>query len=350
MRSLGLLLSLSLSLGWSACIASNTSKLAGDRVDGPSDETATATGMGTSTGQGSIQPGTLTAGAWDDNRNFDFFQTYQADPKRQLPGRLPLTLDEQIAAHDRHAAVPGGRARLDVALVLDTTGSMGDELEYLKVELSAIAGEIRAQYPASDQRWAAVLYRDDGDDYVVRTFDFTSDLASFQADLGAQSAGGGGDTPEKPEAGLATAIQLAWRADPDVARVAFWVGDAPHHVGHEDALAGALRAHAQGDVHLYPVAASGADPLLELTMRQGAQLTGGRYLFLTDDSGVGGSHEVPTVPCFFVTRFDRAMRRMLTIELSGVYAEPDAADVIRTGGDPADGRCQLDGGVVALAY
>ena len=36
--------------------------------------------------------------------------------------------------------------------------------------------------------------------------------------------------------------------------------------------------------------------------------------------------------------------RMLTIEVSGVYEEPLADDVIRTGGDPTDGACVLSDG------
>ena len=98
------------------------------------------------------------------------------------------------------------------------------------------------------------------------------------------------------------------------------------------------------------MAASGADDLTELTMREGAQLTGGRFLFLTDDSGVGNSHLTPRVPCFFVTKLDAAILRMVDIELTGQYREPAAADVIRTGGDPQSGRCTLDSGTVVNVF
>ncbi len=63
-----------------------------------------------------------------------------------------------------------------------------------------------------------------------------------------------------------------------------------------------MRAARSLDVHIYPVASSGVDELTELTMRSAAQLTGGRYLFLTDDSGVGGAHMEPSIPCYFVTK------------------------------------------------
>ena len=47
----------------------------------------------------------------------------------------------------------------------------------------------------SDIRVALVVYRDEGDEYVTRRFEFTGDLASLRRQLGAQQASGGGDLP-----------------------------------------------------------------------------------------------------------------------------------------------------------
>ena len=99
-----------------------------------------------------------------------------------------------------------------------------------------------------------------------------------------------------------------------------------------------------GDIHIYPVASSGVDLTTELSMRSAAQVTGGRYLFLTDDSGIGESHLEPTIPCYFVTSLSNAVVRMVTMELKGDYMEPTEDEVIRTGGDPQDGRCTLEDG------
>jgi Mg-chelatase subunit ChlD len=118
--------------------------------------------------------------------------------------------------------------RLDMAIVLDTTGSMGDELAYLKAEIRGIAAAVRKRFPEVEQRYALVLYRDDGDEYVTRVFDFTHSLDEFQRHLSAQGAGGGGDYPEAMHRGLEEAVQLRWR-DEDSARVLFLVGDAPPH-------------------------------------------------------------------------------------------------------------------------
>jgi len=144
--------------------------------------------------------------------------------------------------------------------------------------------------------------------------------------------------------------QLGWRGDPTTARLAFWVADAPHHADRAAQIAAAIDVAAGQDVHLYPVASSGVDELTEYSMRAAAQLTLGRYLFLTDDSGVGGEHKEPSIPCYFVTRLDDAILRMVDIEMSGDYHEPDSADVIRAGGNPADGACRLASGQTVFVF
>ena len=149
---------------------------------------------------------------------------------------------------------------------------------------------------------------------------------------------------------LLATTELGWRTDNDTARLAFWVADAPPHPENVEQMATAIRDVGALGVHVYPVASSGIDELTEFTMRSAAQMTGGRYLFLTDDSGVGGPHKEPTIPCYFVTRLDHAIERMVDIELSGEYREPKAQEIIRTGGDPTSGACALDSGGSVLVF
>lgn len=308
---------------------------------------------GTSTPTNPVQPqsGTLTAGSWDDNVNFEHFQKYRKDPVRaQRPGVLPLSDDELVQAHQAHAAAKSANTRLDVALVIDTTGSMGDEIRYLQSEFIGISQAIEAAYPNASQRWALVLYRDQGDDYVTRYFDFRDQPEAFREKLAAQAAGGGGDFPEAPEAAIEVLNQFAWRDEPDVARIAFWVADAPHHNENAAKLAQALRTTRAQGIHVYPVASSGVDDLTELSMRTAAQLTGGRYLFLTDDSGVGGAHKEPTLPCYYVTKLNDALLRMVDLEMRGVYVAPDAAKIVRTVGQPVNGTCTLQSGATVTLF
>ncbi len=242
-------------------------------------------------------------------------------------------------------AGPRAVQSLDVAILIDTTGSMGDEISYLQAELLNISAALTDRFPGLSQRWAFVAYRDYQDEYVTRKFEFATDLQSFKGEFARLGAGGGGDYEEAPERGLADLNTLQWR-DGAVARVAFWVGDAPHHNPYAADMIKHIRDLKSKGVHIYPISASGTSELLEYSMRLAAMVTGGRYLFLTDDSGVGGAHKEPTIPCYFVTTLQKAMLRMLQMELTGTHLEPEPREVIRTGGNPRDGRCQLDGGEV----
>jgi hypothetical protein len=324
------------------------SEAAGPAAGGGGGGASTA-GTGTSTHP--IQPGTLTAGAWDDNLNFDFFSAYRQRMDVVYGSELlPFKLDDYEAANRNYAQPGGPKTTLDVALVIDTTGSMGDEMLYLQTEFSALSQAIATEHPNAEQRWSLIVYRDVGDEYVVRSFDFSADTVDFKQHLAAQSAGGGGDFPEAPDQALAAVPSLGWRQDDQTARLAFWVADAPNHPENNQAMVMAIQGVGAAGVHIYPVASSGIDEVTELTMRSAAELTGGRYLFLTDDSGVGNAHKEPTIPCYFVTKLDDAIERMVDIELTGVYREPDPSEIIRTGGDPQSRACELDSGESVFAY
>jgi hypothetical protein len=291
----------------------------------------------------------LTAGAWDDNRNLERFLAYRSElEQQQLSGLLDFSADDHEAAQP--LGTPAPHTTLDVSLVIDTTGSMGDELAYLQSEFDAISSQIEANYPNAEQRWSLVVYRDEGDTYVTRWFDFRDDPADFRSHLAEQAAGGGGDFPEAADQGLATMNQLAWRQGDGTARLAFWLADAPYHTEKAAAMQTAILAAQARGVHVYPVASSGIDDFTELAMRSTAQLTGGRYLFLTNDSGVGDSHKEPSIPCYFVTKLDDAILRMVDIEMTGVYREPDPAQILRTGGDPQDGACSLASGQTVFVF
>src|SRR5262249_15316606 len=114
------------------------------------------------------------------------------------PNSVPSVKETVPAWTERwEVVVPSARAQvpndLDLCIVLDTTGSMGDELAYLKAEIKGIAAAVHDRFPQVNQRYGLVLYKDDGDEYVSRPFDFTASIDEFRNRLGAQSASGGGD-------------------------------------------------------------------------------------------------------------------------------------------------------------
>jgi hypothetical protein len=286
------------------------------------------------------QPGQLTAGVWDDNLNYDFFKQYLSTQQAALGGSM-FTVAERDAAHDRSLLPRSAKTELDVAIVLDTTSSMGDEITYLQTEFESIATTIKTKFPQTTPRFGLVVYRDHVDTYLTKSVEFTTDVDAFRASLAAQSANGGGDIPEAVPEGLTAGDGLGWRTADNVARVMFWVADAPQHPGEEQNVNVAVGSALQKGIHVYPVGASGVDNDAELAMRQTAQITGGRYLFLTDDSGIGNAHAEPHIPCYVVTALHGAMARMVQTEMLGTRAEPVASEILRTVGAPVDGKCTL---------
>jgi hypothetical protein len=308
---------------------------------------STDSANGTTNDVGQVQAGLLTAGVWDDNLNFDFYQKYvglTGDPRAKS---LPAFSDADRTAAQAKFAQRGAKQELDIAFMLDTTGSMGDELAYIHAEIDGIASAIKASHAQITPRYGLVVYRDFVDIYQTRSFDFDT-VENFKANLAQQSADGGGDYPEDVADGMAATLQLKWRTDPNVARMVVWVADAPPHYGAEGSVHDSIVKAAGADIHFYPVAASGADDRTEFTMRATAQITGGRYLFLTDDSGIGDSHEEPHIPCYVVTKFDGALERMVESELTGTHIDPATSDIIRTVGNPTNDVCATSKGNVTL--
>ncbi|HMQ35581.1 MAG TPA: VWA domain-containing protein, partial [Chloroflexaceae bacterium] len=180
--------------------------------------------------------------------------------------------------------------RLDLLFLLDTTGSMGDELGRIQATIDGIAARIDAFTPRPRIRYALVAYRDEGDEYVTRPSDFTDDLATFRDMLRAQTAFGGGDTPEALDEALYDAVVRAGWSDEPAVRLAFLVADAGPHVPGPSQftyLDGAREAAARG-VKIYPIAASNSDPQAEYVMRQLAQQTMAGFVFLTYQPGASG--------------------------------------------------------------
>ncbi len=126
------------------------------------------------------------------------------------------------------------RPRLDVAFVIDVTGSMQDEIEVIKTRIWEIASEIAAGRPTPDVRFGLVLYRDKTDEFVVRHVDLTRNVEVLQRRLVDLDASGGGDHREHLLAGLDQALELDWESSGEVVKKIYLVGDAPGHTDYAD--------------------------------------------------------------------------------------------------------------------
>ena len=237
-------------------------------------------------------------------------------------------------------------AALDLLLTIDATGSMGDEMRYLQSELKAIVGRVEEDNPGIDIRTGLVVYRDKGDAYVVREIPFTDDIEDFRQSLSEQNARGGGDKPEAVHTAMQTGLSMDWRED--ALKVNLLVADAPPHDQYIDETWEAGLVSRTRGIHIVPLAASGVDKTAEFLMRSMAQITGGRFLFLTDDSGIGNPHAEPTVDCYIVTRLDGLVTRVLSSLIKGHRVEPEAGHVIRSVGNYRSGVCAIDNKLVNI--
>jgi Mg-chelatase subunit ChlD len=248
-----------------------------------------------------------------------------------VSGKLdPQTLDGVAHLRLDLARQLPARRTIDLAFVLDTTGSMAEEIEAVKTTIGAVADQLGTAQ--TDVRVGLVEYKDRTDCLLTRTFPFSSDLRAFSGQVAAISASGGGDLPEDMHAGLAAALdKLQWR-DGAVARMVVVIADAPPHLDYanqRDYADAAKRAAARG-IKLYSVSASGMNDAGQVVMRQLAQLTGGSNMFVlrggAGPQSVGGGD--PQSACggthadYASGKLDQLIMRKVRTELASLDADP----------------------------
>lgn len=137
----------------------------------------------------------------------------------------------QAMVQINHEAIPRG-VPVDLVYVIDTTGSMGDDITAAKAQMRSILADLTRANP--DRRVGLVAYRDRGDVYtalVVVPLD--RDEERIQTGINWLRTGGGGDLREHVYAGLDTALhEQPWR--PGAEHHIVLIGDAPPHEDYGD--------------------------------------------------------------------------------------------------------------------
>ena len=205
---------------------------------------------------------------------------------------------------------------VDIAFIVDATGSMGDEISFLKSDLQSILTKVGEMETDRTIYTGTVFYRDsDGDEYLTKFSPFTTDISSTMGFIGEQYADGGGDTPEAVHSALEAALSdLQWHKAA-YSKMAFLILDAPAHKDHPgviESLQKSVKQFASMGVKLIPVFCSSYEKECEFMCRQFAILTGGTYVFLTNDSGVGGDHIEASVGDYQVEHLNTLMVRLIT--------------------------------------
>jgi Mg-chelatase subunit ChlD len=156
-----------------------------------------------------------------------FIQRPRRSPARRIAPAALLAL-----LFSASSAAPVA-ADLDAVFVLDTTGSMGGEIQEVQERVRELADSLGRARAGERIRFGIVAYRDRGDEYVTRLSSITEDMEATRRFLASLSANGGGDGPESVVAALAAALEgMSWDPSSDTDRQIFLVGDAPPHLDY----------------------------------------------------------------------------------------------------------------------
>ena len=227
----------------------------------------------------------------------DMYDWYNSGSNIQETQSYPYRIVYDFVGYeDMNISIPADVSRAtgyQIMFIVDTTGSMDDELSYLKRDFVKITQDVD-----TDQGYMAYsvnFYRDQGDEYVILCHPFSTNVTTVSSILDSETSAGGGDEPEAVADILEATITQNDEWKENTTKVAFLIFDAPPHRGTELTLQTAVRQAAAKGIHLIPVVCSTGNRDTELFGRALAICTDGEYVFLTDDSGVGGSHMEPII-------------------------------------------------------
>ena len=234
--------------------------------------------------------------------------TIKADTSRELLPRVPV----------------------DIVFILDTTGSMGEEIKRLIATIDLIHMNLNALSNQTLIRFGMVLYRDKDDKYRTKMVPLTADIDEFRASLEKVRAGGGGDTPEDLQAALLKAVRnMDWNEDG--LRLGFVITDASAHLDYGQRytyISAALEAKKKG-IKLLTVGTGGLGLRGEYVLRQISQLTYAKYLFLTygketgeNTGGVTGSVSHHTGSNYQTDKLEAIIMRLAKEEISNFTDDP----------------------------
>lgn len=212
--------------------------------------------------------------------------------------------------------------RLQLLFVIDYTGSMGDECSYIKSEIINVVDRIKEAYNDVSIFTGAIAYKDIGDDFVTLKSDFTSNVNATQNFIASKKVNGGGDFEEAVELALDEANKMQWYDD-STTKLIFHIADAPAHDDKMNLWNENVLNLAKKGVILNTVASSGIDKKTEYCFRSQSVLTSGKYIYLTDDSGIGNKHHQNNLEVNPTVEYlNSCITRVIKGYYSGTFEQP----------------------------
>ena len=185
------------------------------------------------------------------------------------------------------------RPTVEIAFVLDTTGSMGGLIAGAKAKIWAIANQIVLGDPKPIVRIALVPYRDKGDEYVTKVFDLTNNIDEVYTQLMKFRAAGGGDGPENVNQALYDAVhKISWSDGRRTLKIIYLVGDYPPHNEYKDVPTydKSAKAAIEKGIYINTILCGGNRQTREI-WEEIAKLSDGTFLVIAQDGGV---RDIPT--------------------------------------------------------
>ncbi len=204
-----------------------------------------------------------------------FYEKEQKDPSvwQQLWQLLPVPEEDRAWSE-----IPCTNSNaLQVALVMDITGSMAPELTEMK-QFWPDLSNILAKESILDQ--AQVHFRDEPKTGELFREDFSQALNLAPLYLQLARAGGGGEDAENWPRALAEAIDsLSWSSDAAARFIFFAIDAAPEYEAQTAALLQqTLKTACRKNIHMVPIAGLEADEALTYLLKSIAVVTNGFYL------------------------------------------------------------------------
>jgi hypothetical protein len=246
-----------------------------------------------------------------------------------------MAADSLLGDYHAPASPPSASGPVDLVFAIDTTGSMGDDIDSVKAQTSTILSLLKGS--SSSARAGLVLYKDEGDVYVTKVASpLTTDLDSVNSAIQSITVDGGGDTPEAVNSGLIAAIGEDWR--PGVKKAVILLGDAPGHnpepgSGYTIADVG-VAAEAVDPAIVFPIATA-PDPDAIAYFKQLADVTGGTQFTVSDG-------DVAAAVTKAITEITAAPTAALAIDAAPVGGTTTFSAVDSTPGGAAIAKYQWD--------
>lgn len=160
--------------------------------------------------------------------SFEWMEWYHPNIEGHI--QIANLLKKKVGIPKSTRTITGKNESIDIVFAIDTTGSMEDDIDAVRGNVSSIVDKINAT--SSSARFALVSYQDhpvDGggsDDYPSRLEQgFTENVSVLKKKLDELELGDGGDWEESAYSGVTEGLKLPWRNG--VRKIVIALGDAP---------------------------------------------------------------------------------------------------------------------------